>query len=180
RFWLDSLVLSNSPNALRRRYSNWKSWRYHPAGAGNFERCRSGRGRGHPALRDFVEALPDRQTDAELSRAQRSNAHRAADRATRGRRKNRAHYRCRNARAFRSRRTIDSRMHQTRTAFHNHPGTFFNCDRACGLRIFEREIFLRWISPGQKWAARTRVARRLRAQRNIYLLRIALSTRQDA
>src|SRR5204863_4170282 len=56
RFWLDDLVLFKftGSNALRCRYANRKPWRHHTARSGNFERCRSGRGRGHPTLRDFV------------------------------------------------------------------------------------------------------------------------------
>jgi Tetrapyrrole (Corrin/Porphyrin) Methylases len=51
---------------------------------------------------------------------------------------------------IRSRTAPDSRMHQTQTAVYDPPGAVVDPDRFAGFRIFHREIFVPWISSGEK------------------------------
>src|SRR5437588_12151264 len=60
RFSLDELALFKF-DALPRRHADRKSRRHHAACARNSEGCRSRCSRGHATLRNFVEALSDRQ-----------------------------------------------------------------------------------------------------------------------
>ena len=119
----------------------------------------------------LLKHFRNQEAARQLSRAQRSDAHRPTGRATRGGRKRRADHRRRNARDFPiPARDLIRECIKTRSAIHDYSGTVVDSDRTRWFRILEREILLSRISPGQKRAARTRVARRRRTRRNDDLL----------
>src|SRR5207247_561105 len=54
-----------------------------------------------------------------------------------------------------------------------------NSDRTSWFRILDRQIFFPWISSGQKWPARARVASSGRTRGDHNLFRVTLSINQD-
>src|ERR1700730_2844956 len=70
-------------------------------------------------------------------------------------------------------------MHQTRAPLYDHPRSIIHPDGSSWFRIFHREIFFSWISSGEKWTTRARIASSGRTRRNSNLFRIALPINEN-
>src|SRR6266516_467144 len=70
-------------------------------------------------------------------------------------------------------------MHQARTPVYDHPRALIDPHGSSCFGIFDREIFFPWISSGEKWTTRARIASSGRARRNRDFFRIALSINKN-